>query len=108
MAKAIIAKGVPLTIKEHDAIVSKIKDKAAEAHAEMLASEKLVPLGHVVAVTGDGTDDAPALHEADIGLAMGTQGTEVAEVSSDIIILDDNFASVVREAFSIVVYKYRK
>ncbi|KAJ0684012.1 putative WHIM1 domain-containing protein [Helianthus annuus] len=46
IAKAIIAKeGVPLTIKEHDAIVSKIKDKAAEAHAEMLASEKLVPLG---------------------------------------------------------------
>ncbi|KAM0062928.1 putative transcription factor C2H2 family [Helianthus debilis subsp. tardiflorus] len=45
IAKAIIAKeGVPLTIKEHDAIVSKIKDEAAEAHAEMLASEKLVPL----------------------------------------------------------------
>ncbi|KAJ0687969.1 putative WHIM1 domain-containing protein [Helianthus annuus] len=46
IAKAITAKeGVPLTIKEHDAIVSKIKDKAAEAHAEILASEKLVPLG---------------------------------------------------------------
>ncbi|XP_021992626.1 uncharacterized protein LOC110889418 isoform X2 [Helianthus annuus] len=45
IAKAITAKeGVPLTIKEHDAIVSKIKDKAAEAHAEILASEKLVPL----------------------------------------------------------------
>lgn len=86
-----------LSDSEREEIAEKISVMGRSSpNDKLLLVQALKKKGHVVAVTGDGTNDAPALHEADIGLAMGIQGTEVAKESSDIIILDDNFASVVK------------
>ena len=66
----------------------------AEPMDKLLLVTALQKTGAVVAVTGDGTNDAPALKHADVGLAMGIAGTEVAREASDVILLDDSFGSI--------------
>lgn len=86
-----------LTQVEMDKIIPRLQVLARSSPEDKrILVRSLKNLGETVAVTGDGTNDAPALKTADVGFSMGITGTEVAKEASAIILMDDNFASIVK------------
>merc|ERR1712054_565230 len=85
-----------LSEEQMDATLPKLQVLARSSPEDKrILVTRLKKLGETVAVTGDGTNDAPALKAADVGFSMGISGTEVAKEASAIVLMDDNFTSIV-------------
>jgi Ca2+-transporting ATPase len=96
-----IVRGVDLEALSDEAIVDAVKGgnvifARVSPEQKLRIVEVIKESGEIVAVTGDGANDAPSLKEADVGVAMGVSGTDVAREAADIILLDDSFESIVK------------
>lgn len=100
-AKAIVVHGNDLKDISKEELHSILKNHSEIVFARTSPQQKLIIVegcqdcGAIVAVTGDGVNDSPALKKADIGIAMGISGSDVSKQAADMILLDDNFASIV-------------